>query len=240
MACLVFQRSGRMLGNASSFARKLDLRRGSSQRPRLRVSLQVSRVNLTMGHVDADYVHSAEILQGARSVGPIIYDRLAGLIHRSRSISIALRSSPKLTQLRTTIVIAFCPAMAFVSLPKARRYTLKCVRIPAACCDGLGQPAIDALKTCVDGLIECDIEIQDGCIVSITPAADSSSSTSHGAPVLNLQGSIVFPTFADLHTHIGANQADSRHPCCTLRIPPLSDRPIKPLQGLLAWTHSPA
>lgn len=94
--------------------------------------------------------------------------------------------------------------MAFISLPEARRYKLTSARIPAACCDGLGESAIEAFRTCVDGLLSADIEIEDGCIASISPAAECSSPTSNGAPVLDLQGSTVFPTFADLHTHIGA------------------------------------
>lgn len=114
--------------------------------------------------------------------------------------------------------------MAFVNVPEARRYRLTSARIPAACCDGLGESAIEAFQASVDGLLSADIEIQDGFITSITPAAESSSSTSNGAPVLDLQGAIVFPTFADLHTHIGAKYMKSCCPRCTPPHPPaLSD-----------------
>ena len=94
--------------------------------------------------------------------------------------------------------------MAFVTLPKESQYTLAGARIPSACCEGLGEAAINTFSACVDGLLDADIEVRDGLIFKISPAAHvNATGPGNGSPVLNLRGSIVLPTFADLHTHIG-------------------------------------
>lgn len=66
----------------------------------------------------------------------------------------------------------------------------------------------------VDGLTCVDIEVKNGLIDAIRPAKLKRSSISSkrglietlSANVLDLAGGIVFPTFADLHTHIGARR----------------------------------
>lgn len=75
----------------------------------------------------------------------------------------------------------------------------------------------------MDGLTCVDIEVKNGLFEAIRPAKLKKSSYSSkksmvGAlttNVLDVAGGIVFPTFADLHTHIGAKRP--------LNVPPASD-----------------
>ena len=50
-----------------------------------------------------------------------------------------------------------------------------------------------------------DIEVEGGCIKAIRPTSTASkAAVPSGGPTCNLRGSMVLPTFVDLHTHIGA------------------------------------
>lgn len=77
----------------------------------------------------------------------------------------------------------------------------------------------------VDGLTCVDIEVKDGLIEAIRPAKlkKNSASSKKGmmgfntANVFDVAGGIVFPTFADLHTHIGARALDDRSRLCFSR-----------------------
>lgn len=112
--------------------------------------------------------------------------------------------------------------MSFITLPDANQYTLLGARIPSACCRGLGETPIHTFRCCEDGLLDADIEVRDGLIFSITPASDVRVSGSKNDSVLDLRGSIVLPTFADLHTHIGTRNSNGIYPYfvfpkCTVR-----------------------
>lgn len=112
--------------------------------------------------------------------------------------------------------------MAFIALPDASQYTLLGARIPLACCKGLGGTPIHTFRSCEDGLLDADIEVRNGLIFSISPASDVRVSGSENDSVLDLRGSIVLPTFADLHTHIGTKSGKGHFPCfvfpkCTVR-----------------------
>lgn len=69
----------------------------------------------------------------------------------------------------------------------------------------------DSLDCCIDELAQCSIEIRDGRVAGVH-AVDACPPP--GAAVVDLRGKMVFPTFADLHTHI-----DKGHTCERSRNP---------------------
>jgi hypothetical protein len=107
------------------------------------------------------------------------------------------------------------------AVPPSRRYVLRRARVPLACLEGVD---LAALEPDVDRLALVDIEVRDGLIHSITPAA-AAPPPAGGAraalarlagapPAADLRGRMVLPTFVDLHTHIdkGHTAERSRNP----------------------------
>jgi cytosine deaminase len=107
------------------------------------------------------------------------------------------------------------------AVPPSRRYVLRRARVPLACLEGVD---LAALEPDVDRLALVDIEVRDGLIHSITPAAAAAPPAGGaraalarlaGAPAAaDLRGRMVLPTFVDLHTHIdkGHTAERSRNP----------------------------
>lgn len=98
-----------------------------------------------------------------------------------------------------------------VSLPSSSHYVLSNGRVPVGCIEGdtTGgtQPSV-----CVDCLAEVDIEVRAGKVAAIYPAGQAASHTR--ARRVELNGKMILPTFADLHTHIdkGHTTERSRNP----------------------------
>jgi cytosine/adenosine deaminase-related metal-dependent hydrolase len=99
------------------------------------------------------------------------------------------------------------PVPRCVEVPASSHYVLANARVPAGCVEG-GLPA--GTHVCVDHLAELDIEVRDGRVAALHPAGEAAAHTR--ARALDLRGKMVLPTFADLHTHIGAllGRADER------------------------------
>ncbi|TPW30916.1 cytosine deaminase [Martelella alba] len=83
-------------------------------------------------------------------------------------------------------------SMNFVELPSARRFALKHCTLPKIAVNGADD------FTAREGLIKADLIIADGRIEQILPygAADA------GLPAADLRDGMVWPCFAELHTHI--------------------------------------
>ena len=82
----------------------------------------------------------------------------------------------------------------FTNFPKNRSFVLKNATVPVC----LIQDTPKTITADDDGLARLDIEVQNGEINSIAkPRSDSSTSAS-----IDLDGSLVWPCFADIHTHI--------------------------------------
>jgi cytosine/creatinine deaminase len=90
----------------------------------------------------------------------------------------------------------------FCVLPDAREFIIANCSVPEAC---LGRPVSEHLPRDADGLILCDVHVLDGAVKAI----GSLSAQYARCPTLDLEGGICFPTFVDLHTHIGTT---SRYP----------------------------
>jgi hypothetical protein len=87
-------------------------------------------------------------------------------------------------------------------------YVLANTRVPTGCIEG----AIPAgTSVCVDNLAQLDIEVREGKVAALFPAGIAAAHTH--ARRLDMRGKMVLPTFADLHTHIGAREAESCHEC---------------------------
>lgn len=100
---------------------------------------------------------------------------------------------------------------ACVSLPSTSDYIIYNARIPQACIVGLNE---DDFDICIDRLVSVDMAVKGSIITSITPAGSSPPHYSFWTSTINLKNKIVFPTFADLHTHIdkGHTTERSRNP----------------------------
>jgi cytosine/creatinine deaminase len=85
-------------------------------------------------------------------------------------------------------------------LPEGQQFVLSNATIPTVLCDGLTGGK--------DGLAAADIAIENGRIAQIAPVGLMSS----GAPVVDLKGGMVWPTFADLHTHLDKGHIWDRNP----------------------------
>ncbi|MEC8087297.1 MAG: cytosine deaminase [Pseudomonadota bacterium] len=82
----------------------------------------------------------------------------------------------------------------FTNLPKNRSFVLKNATVPVC----LIQDTPKTITADDDGLARLDIEVQNGEINSIAkPRSESLASAS-----IDLDGSLVWPCFADIHTHI--------------------------------------
>ena len=86
--------------------------------------------------------------------------------------------------------------LKFVHLPDSDSYVLADCSVPLACTRG-AEDREDGVNA--DDLLHCDIHVQNGRIKAITPPGHVADQ-----PVVRLEGACVFPTFVDLHTHIGA------------------------------------
>lgn len=83
---------------------------------------------------------------------------------------------------------------AFIDIPDRNRFRLNNATVPACLVDGL--PAAAAIDA--DGVARVDFGVEHGRIAGIWPSKGDTGD----APVIDLDGSMVWPCFADLHTHI--------------------------------------
>ncbi|WP_371412574.1 cytosine deaminase [Neorhizobium sp. T25_13] len=90
---------------------------------------------------------------------------------------------------------------AFVTLPDARRFALTNATLPAVLVKGL--PAV--VK---DGLMEADLVIADGKIEAILPKGSASADLT----AADMRGGMVWPCFADMHTHLDKGHFWDRRP----------------------------
>lgn len=89
--------------------------------------------------------------------------------------------------------------IAFTSLPEEATYVLANCSVPAACLNSLTEHDSEN----PDRLVRCDIMVSNGIITEIGSLCERG--IAH--PTTDLEGGLCFPTFVDLHTHIGAKQA---------------------------------
>ncbi|MFT5487211.1 MAG: cytosine deaminase, partial [Alphaproteobacteria bacterium] len=83
---------------------------------------------------------------------------------------------------------------SFIEIPDRDRFVLRNATIPACLIDGLPPASpIDA-----DGLFHTDLSVDNGRISGISPVGQDDSSISE----VDLDGSMVWPCFVDVHTHI--------------------------------------
>src|SRR4051812_36291190 len=87
--------------------------------------------------------------------------------------------------------------MARFALPNTRRYCLANATVPAAC---LGEGKADVV-----GLTQTDILIADGRVERIGRVDRAPE-----LPVLDLERSMVWPAFADMHTHLDKGHISPR------------------------------
>nr|WP_250811014.1 cytosine deaminase [Neorhizobium tomejilense] len=90
---------------------------------------------------------------------------------------------------------------AFMTLPDARRFALTNATLPAVLVKGL--PA--AAK---DGLMEADLVIADGKIEAILPKGSAPADLVSA----DMRGGMVWPCFADMHTHLDKGHFWDRRP----------------------------
>jgi cytosine/adenosine deaminase-related metal-dependent hydrolase len=86
----------------------------------------------------------------------------------------------------------------FMSIPNVPHYIAHNVHVPVHCLRGL-----DSFESIVDhdGLCAIDIEVLNGTVLSLSAAG--SSIKPNPPRVVDFAGSMCWPTFLDLHTHIG-------------------------------------
>lgn len=82
----------------------------------------------------------------------------------------------------------------FAEVPADNTYVLLNCSVPSAC---LHNVDLSTLVVDHDGLVSCDIRVKDGLIVDVC------SSRQWACSSVDLEGGCVWPTFVDLHTHIG-------------------------------------
>ncbi|WP_425351995.1 cytosine deaminase [Neorhizobium tomejilense] len=90
---------------------------------------------------------------------------------------------------------------AFVTLPDARRFALTNATLPAVLVKGL--PAVAK-----DGLMEADLVIADGKIEAVLPKGSAPADLT----VADMRGGMVWPCFADMHTHLDKGHFWDRRP----------------------------
>ena len=98
-------------------------------------------------------------------------------------------------------------------IPVADRYWLKNAHVPLPLLttrqsDGQMLPSVAAQTQAVDDFQLVDLEIAAGAIAQLIPAGSSPISS----PAVDLLGGIVFPCFADLHTHLDKGHIWERAP----------------------------
>ena len=86
-------------------------------------------------------------------------------------------------------------------LPQTTHYVLQDANVPLACIEG---PEVGSFEPDEDQVVNVDIVVKSGIITAINPRriVNGKSPGAVSAPV-NLRGAMVWPTFVDLHTHIG-------------------------------------
>lgn len=88
-----------------------------------------------------------------------------------------------------------------VDLPHTSHYVLADANVPLVCLEG---DVAQQLEGDVDSVARVDIEVEQGRIKAIRPSTSVNGKTPAGnTATCNLRGSMVWPTFIDLHTHIG-------------------------------------
>lgn len=89
-----------------------------------------------------------------------------------------------------------------VELPQSSHYVLHDCHVPSACLEGID---IIGLQPDVDSLVKVDLEVEHGVLKTIKRSNITNGKLPHtsGATVCNVRGAMVWPTFVDLHTHIG-------------------------------------
>jgi hypothetical protein len=85
--------------------------------------------------------------------------------------------------------------LQFIDLPEEDCYVLLNCSVPHPCLRNVTWPLHCANA---DGLVRCNIHIEYGTVQNISPI----TCTGQG-PSVDLENACVFPTFADVHTHIG-------------------------------------
>nr|WP_105400310.1 cytosine deaminase [Neorhizobium sp. T7_12] len=90
---------------------------------------------------------------------------------------------------------------AFMTLPDARRFALTNATLPAVLVKGL--PAVAK-----DGLMEADLVIADGKIEAILPKGSAPADLVSA----DMRGGMVWPCFADMHTHLDKGHFWDRRP----------------------------
>lgn len=86
----------------------------------------------------------------------------------------------------------------FALVPEADQYILANCSVPTVL---LSHPRIQDLPTDNDSLARCDIVVANGSITEVY----APGKVDQQCPVVDVEGGCVFPTFVDLHTHIGAS-----------------------------------
>ncbi len=91
--------------------------------------------------------------------------------------------------------------MSFLSLPQSDRFALRGATLPAVAVNGFETSS-------KEGLIKADLVISAGKIEAILPVGSVEAST----PGVDLRDSMVWPLFADMHTHIDKGHIWDRRP----------------------------
>ncbi len=90
---------------------------------------------------------------------------------------------------------------AFMSPPNAGRFVLANATLPAVAVPGYAAPA-------QEGLLKADIVVADGLISAVLPAGTAPTEM----PRSDLREGLVWPCFADIHTHLDKGHIWPRHP----------------------------
>jgi len=90
----------------------------------------------------------------------------------------------------------------FVTPPSAASFWLRNTRLPQTLLDDtVGHRTVVerlAAPPCCENLVAADLQIRDGQIAAIAPVGTADSQT----PAVDVANGLVFPCFADLHTHL--------------------------------------
>ncbi|TCU09928.1 cytosine deaminase [Rhizobium sullae] len=89
---------------------------------------------------------------------------------------------------------------SFISPPNAGRFVLSNATLPAAAVGGYDAPA-------EEGLVRADIVVADGLVSAILPPGEAPADYAKS----DLKGGMVWPCFADIHTHLDKGHIWSRN-----------------------------
>ena len=90
---------------------------------------------------------------------------------------------------------------SFMSPPNAGRFVLSNATLPAVAVEGFNAPA-------KEGLVRADIIIEDGLVSAIRPAGSAPQELAKS----DLREGMVWPCFADIHTHLDKGHIWPRKP----------------------------